>query len=259
MNRRKISAMLAVALITSQAQSITFAETISNNTKVEIINEVNIENLDESSLNSISNEISNTDNSENTLITDETIKSDEENDTNNELQSKVQNQTQNKIVGKLELDINFSTPIKNTNANETNISVKLTKDGKSYTVSLGSDISKGSIEGTDISYSLEALDYTRGQLSENATDLDFYHLTFENLDLGVYSLEISGAGYQTVSIDDIEIQNSSKRVLLGTADKTIVLDDNGTEDKGDDIVEEYLGSFLVGDVNGDGVVNNDDF
>ena len=55
MNRRKISAMLAVALITSQAQSITFAETISNNTKVEIINEVNIENLDESSLNSISN------------------------------------------------------------------------------------------------------------------------------------------------------------------------------------------------------------
>lgn len=259
MNRRKISAMLAVALITSQAQSITFAQTISNDTKVEIINEVNNENLNESNLNSISNEISNTENSENDEVTDEAIKNDENNESNNEVQRQVQKQTQNKIAGKLELDINFSTPIKIANVDDTNISVKLTKDGKSYTVNLGSDISKGTIEGTDIFYSLEALDYTRGQLSENATDLDFYHLTFENLDLGIYSLEISGAGYQTVSIDDIEIQSTSKRVLLGTADKTIVLDDNGTENKGDDIVEEYLGSFLVGDVNGDGVVNKDDY
>ena len=267
MNRRKISAILAVALITSQAQTITFAETVSNNAQVEIINEVNIENVEESNIDLTSNEIKDVENDgdikvdekveviENYEESNDTINNDELNKSDNEKQ----NQVQSKIVGKLELDINFSTPIKVSNADKTNISVKLIKDGEIYTVNLGSDINKGNIEGTDISYSLEALDYSRTKLSENATDLNFYHLTFENLDLGTYSLEISGTGYQTISIPDIEIQNVSKRVLLGTADNTIVLDDNGTEDKSDDIIEEYVGSFLTGDVNGDGTVNKADY
>ena len=99
-----------------------------------------------------------------------------------------------------------------------------------------------------------------GPLNSSKTIVYYiYERAFENLDLGTYSLEISGAGYQTVSISDIEIQNTSKRVVLGTADNTIVLDDNGTEEESDDIIEEYLGSFLSGDVNADGVVNRTDY
>ncbi|MBE6054764.1 MAG: hypothetical protein E7212_12840 [Clostridium sartagoforme] len=243
MNRRKISAILAIALITSQTQNIVLAETI-NNTKLEIVDEVNIENIDESNLSFISNEIK--DNEYNKTI--------EENINNHK-----ENLVQNKVVGKLELDINFSTPIKVATADKTKINIQLDKDGQAYTVNLGSDITKGNIEGTNISYTLKALDYKRGELSEDATEVVFYHLTFENLDLGIYSLEVSGEGYETVSIDNIEIQNSSKRVLLGTTDNTIVLDDNGTEEKGDDILEEYVGAFLIGDVNGDGAVNKLDY
>ncbi|MDV4151299.1 M60 family metallopeptidase [Clostridium sp. AL.422] len=260
MNRRKISAMLAVALITSQTQTITFAETVTNNAKLEIVNEVNINNIDESNLDIASDEIKDDENIEeldieiteesNDIINNEEV---------NKLDNEKQNQVQSKIVGKLELDMNFSTPIKVADADKTNISIKLIKDGENYTINLGSDINKGNIEGTDIAYSLEALDYTRAQLSESATDIDFYHLTFENLDLGTYSLEISGAGYQTLSIPKIEIQNVSKRILLGTSDKTIVLNDNGTEDKADDIIEEYVGMFLSGDVNDDGAVNKADY
>ena len=269
MNRRKISAMLAVALITSQVQNITFAETLNNNEKVEIVNEFNSGNIENANLEDNSEEKENYEEKENSDEKEDDEKSENTKELNNAIDNtdkdkfinESQSEGQNKIVGKLELDINFSTPIKVANADKTDISVKLTnkKDGNSYTVNLGSDVSEGNVDGTNISYSLEALDYNRGRLSENDTDLNFYHLTFENVDLGVYSLEISGAGYKTVSIDDIEIKNTSKRVLLGTADNTIVLDDKGTEDKSDDIVEEYSGSFLVGDVNSDGVINEDDY
>ena len=45
MNRRKISAMLAVALITSQVQGITFAETKASSQEIDKVNEVVLENL----------------------------------------------------------------------------------------------------------------------------------------------------------------------------------------------------------------------
>ena len=93
--------------------------------------------------------------------------------------------------------------------------------------------------GNDIKYNLEALDSKRTKLKDSAKELDFYHLTFENLSLGTYSLEISGDGYEAVNTGDIEIQNTSKRVILGTSEKTIVLDDKDTEDKSDDVTEYY--------------------
>ena len=49
MNRRKISAMVAAALITSQVQNIAFAETISNSQDTSITSEVVIEDITENS------------------------------------------------------------------------------------------------------------------------------------------------------------------------------------------------------------------
>ena len=52
---------------------------------------------------------------------------------------------------------------------------------------------------------------------------------------------------------------SSKRVMLGTTDNTIVIDDKGTDDTSDDIKEYYPGVFLAGDVDEDGSINNSDY
>ncbi len=82
-------------------------------------------------------------------------------------------------------------PIKYTTKDTTNINVVLKKDNKTVsTVGLGNDNTSGSIEG-GISYQLQALDGKKLPLKDGAKDLSFYHLTFENLDLGTYSLEIS--------------------------------------------------------------------
>lgn len=297
MNRRKISAMLAVALITSQVQSITFAETITNNQKVDKVNDVVFENVDDNSSDSVSNEVTATEEEgaleENAEATGDVVSSEEENqlqDNNanqgqgNQVEENLQVEEENaekventeetqvedtektstsvpyEVKGKLELDINFSTPIKVANADKTNISVKLTsKDGKAETVKLGSDVTAGNLGDTGITYSLRALDSKRGDLVEGTTELEFYHLTFENLQLGTYSIEIVGDGYETVAINDVEIQNSSKRILLGTSDKTIVLDDKGTEAEEDDVKEYYPGALLVGDVTSDGLVDKKDY
>ena len=56
MNRRKISAMLAVALITSQVQGITFAETKTSSQEIDKVNEVVLENLDDNNSDSIADE-----------------------------------------------------------------------------------------------------------------------------------------------------------------------------------------------------------
>lgn len=155
--------------------------------------------------------------------------------------------------GKLELDLNFSLPIKFTTSAQTKISVKLKGIGEDgVEVNLGSDTTKeGKTEYQGINYELEALDYKRKKIEDSATELEFYHLTFDKLPLGTYSLEISGAGYETVSVDNIEIQDSSKRVLIGTSDKEIVIDD--------ETKVYYPGVFLAGNVDGSDLVTDADY
>lgn len=289
--KQKISTTLAVALIASQMQNIAYAETINNKEAIDILNgdilqndnNNNISNLEEQAENNNDitstedkvNYIENTENTEidenekvqeteKTEVTEEVKEIDKKIETDIEEDEKTveninTNNDQYEVTGKLELDINFSTPIKLTDLNKTNISVNL-KEGNNVigTVKLGSDNLSGVI-GNDIKYNLEALDSKRTKLEDSAKELDFYHLTFENLSLGTYSLEISGDGYEAVNTGDIEIQNTSKRVILGTSEKTIVLDDKDTEDKSDDVTEYYPGVFLAGDVNSDSVVDEEDY
>lgn len=278
MNRRKISAMLAVALITSQVQGITFAETKASSQEID---KVVLENLDDNNSDSIVDEKTDTQegiseensesitddfsneengeisqgdviNEEEKAIENESDKSVETTETEKEnIDESQQDSEQYKVTGKLELDINFDSPIKVANSEKTDISVKITKDGKSNTIKLGSDVTSGKLDNSNITYNLEALDYSRNKLSEGETELDFYHLTFENLELGTYSVEISGKGYQTITMNNIEIQNSSKRILLGTDEKRIEFEDGS--------VEHYPGVLISGDFNSDGSVTKDDY
>ena len=279
MNRRKISAMLTVALITTQAQSITFAETLNSNQEVEIVNEVVSENINEDLNTENSNEIKEEqisfDGTTEAIEDNKEIESEEgileddgsQNDTTEAIvEENASNENSNEssidevysLTGKLELDLNFSTPIRLISAKETKITVTLRDStGKEIPVELGNDV-LGTSE-KEVTYSLEALDSKRGALKEDATELSFYHLTFEKLPIGTYSIEVSGSGYVSATVPNIEIENTSKRVLLGTSDNIIVLDDKVTEKIDDAIKQEYLGVFLVGDVNNDNFVNELDY
>ena len=272
--KEKISATLAVALMASQVQNVAFAETINNKNVVDAVdgdvsqnegdkesvleNELK-DNSDSTSTEDKSNEIKEIENNEKIEVKEESQVKNEKVGEKTEKVIEDKDIDKYELKGKLELDINFSTPIKVAKSDLTNISVNL-KKGNDFvgTVKLGSDNTSGTI-GTDINYKLKSLDSKRSNLASDAKELDFYHLTFENLPLGVYSLEISGDGYETVNTGNIEIENISKRVKLGTSEKTIVLDDKNTEDKSDDVIEYYPGVFLAGDVNSDSVVDEADY
>lgn len=241
--KRKISTTLAVTLITSQMQGIAFAQ--------DSIDQTNKENEKPVVETSIDNNIEvKEEAAEDVQQTQEETKEDIS-------KTVVDNY---KVTGKLELDINFDMPIKHTTKDITDINVVLKSSvGEVASVSLGKDTTTGTIEASNIKYSLEALNGQKKSLEDGDTEVSFYHLTFENLSLDNYSLEISGQGYKDVVIDDIEILTTSKRVSLGTSDNTIVLDDNGTTETSDDVVEEYAGVFLAGNIDGDDTVTQEDY
>lgn len=257
--KRKISSTLAATLITTQMQGVTFAQESIVQTNEKTVVETTIDD------NTVVKEVI----EDEEQPQDKVEKEQEEQIPENELeqiQDKLEEEEiqeeQEEITetvdenynptGKLELDMNFDMPIKHTTKELTDINVAL-KDSQGKilaNISLGKDNTTGTIESTDINYSLEALDGKRKTLEEGEEDLSFYHLTLNNLSLDTYSLEILGQGYKEVTIDDIEILNSSKRVSLGTSQNDIVIDD---------IVESYEGVFLAGDLDEDGVVTKDDY
>ena len=269
MNRKKLSCILTVTMIATQLNYIAFAqenhEQMNNETNqvIDSIQDINInEELREDNV-----ELTNEDE---TNINDE-LKSEVIENTGEQTENLGQENSQNvesdsiveevkdKLVGKLELDINFNMLIKNVGKDATKISVKLMKDANEVgVVELGKDNKQGSIG--DGRYTLQALDGKRKAISDDAEELSFYHLTFNDLELGTYSIELKGDGYDSTVIKDIEIQDSSKRVKVGTSDNKIVLSDNETPDnQDDDVIEYYPGVFLAGDVDGNGVVDKVDY
>lgn len=260
MNRRKLSCILTVTMIATQLNSVAFAQKnydqindISSFVTDEVQNDTEQEQNDLIEDNSIDLE-------ENENYNEETTVKEEKNNETTVVEY-TNSDTDAKVSGKLEVDINFHMPIKNVGKDATNISVKLLKGENKEeigSVKLGNDNKQGNINGT--TYNLQALDGKRIAILDDAEELSFYHLTFNNLELGVYSIEIEGQGYATTLIENIEIDNSSKRVKVGTSDNKIVLSDNGTpNDEDDDIVEYYPGIFLAGDVNGNGTITKEDY
>ena len=265
MNRRKISAMVAAALITSQVQNIAFAETINNKQDTNVTSEVVSEVVNENEeIKNIEETKPFLDNSNEEVDITEENKIEEEQKLDNMIvedsdkEESIKDETYN-LTGKLEVDLNFATPIKIDTKEKTNIKINLkNSNGISIgEISLGNDITSGKIG--DANYYLEALDSTRKSLANDATEIGFYHLTIDKIPVGTYSIEILGSGYTNAKIDNIVIENTSKRVLVGTSDNIIVLDDNGTVETEDDVKEEYFGTFLVGDVDGNNIINDKDY
>ena len=293
--KRKISGALAASLIVGQFQGVALAETATKLDDQEKNNE-NISNTDEVVSNQETPEVSENEknpqddeqtgasvdqeqeNTENPVDKDEVQESiesveTEDNEVNQEEEiSNLPDKAEEVIdqedakesltstvnyqaTGKLELDLNFAMPIKYTDKATTNLNVMIKKgDTVVEEIQLGKDSSARN----NSSHTLEALNSKKQPLSDGE-DVSFYHLTVNGVEPGTYTLEISGAGYQTATVSNIDITDSSKRVLVGTSENTIVLDDKGTTDTDDDVKEVYPGLLLAGETDGNGKVDQSDY
>lgn len=132
--------------------------------------------------------------------------------------------------GKLEFDINFNMPILGLDS----IDININKDNQK--VAQLSNITE--LEGTlenGATYTIEKLNSNKQPLEDGQEDVYYLHITIEKLELGTYSADINAEGYIEAKVDDIEIKDYSKRVILDS------------------------GSFLAGDVNGDGIIDMGDY
>lgn len=158
-----------------------------------------------------------------------------------------------KVTGNIELDINFPTPIIDSDKND--ISIKLNQDGTNLgSINLGTEAS-GTINNSSVSYSIEKLNSKREALGSNDKEIYFIRVIFKNLERGNYSLELSGSGYSTANIENIDISNYSKRIRVGTSENVVKVKDAQGKEK----EEVYKGVFLAGDVNKNDIINMDDY
>lgn len=160
---------------------------------------------------------------------------------------------ENKVTGKLELDINFPTPI--TNSNNNDINVQLIQNAVNLgQINLGGQTS-GNLNEGKISYKIEKLNSKRELLSDENDEIYFIRVIFENLERGSYSVELSGNGYSTANINDIDISTYSKRIRVGTSENVVITKDAD----GNKVEEVYKGAFLAGNVDSNSIISMDDY
>lgn len=143
-------------------------------------------------------------------------------------------------TGNLELDIKFVLPI--SNITNPNISVVLKdQDGNSQKIDFNGitemkrmDYTLGDQSGE---ISIRKMDKEGGVINGvDGEDVRYYAVTVYNLKKGTYSVELSGNAYKTYAIQEIQLDDYAKRISISNE----------------------KGLFEVGDVNGDGKVDQTD-
>ena len=158
------------------------------------------------------------------------------------------------ITGKLELDINFYVPIINSEDNDMKVSLSGGDISDSEEISLAKNFGKTK---SGLNYTIEKLDSKRNLITEEDAEVSFIRVIFDNLSKGQYDIELSGSGYNTATVNDIDITSYSKRVRIGTKQNEVVTKYGETEEQ--NVVENYPALFLAGDVNADNVIDMKDY
>ena len=154
----------------------------------------------------------------------------------------------NSKVGNLEVDINFGLPIKNSSISDTNMKIELKKDDKvMIEIPLGSGSNRNTFEyeGNVYNYTINRLNFDMSTEVKEDEKIYNYRICFENLPAGLdifYGLNISGNGFKSATVDNIELNDYSKRVIVSNIQK-----------------DDKNGAILFGDVNKDGIVNEQDY
>ena len=158
------------------------------------------------------------------------------------------------ITGKLEVDINFYVPIINSEDNDMKVSLSGGNISVSEEISLAENFGKTK---SGLNYTIEKLDSKRNLITEEDAEVSFIRVIFDNLSKGKYDIELSGSGYNTATVDDIDITSYSKRVRIGTKQNEVVTKYGETEEQ--NVVENYPALFLAGDVNTDNIIDMEDY
>ena len=158
------------------------------------------------------------------------------------------------ITGKLELDINFYVPIINSEDNDMKVSLSGGDISGSEEISLAKNFGKTK---SGLNYTIEKLDSKRNLITEENAEVSFIRVIFDNLSKGQYDIELSGSGYNTATVNDIDITSYSKRVRIGTKQNEVVTKYGETEEQ--NVVENYPALFLAGDVNTDNIIDMEDY
>ena len=231
--------------------------TVEDTESIESSNTENSSNNDETGEGSINSEINDEDNQ---LNKDEEIQTDIdnsesfennsddltlENNPNEEVSNETTSENTSNIIedvkryGKLEFDMNFAMPVKDLNS----IDLSIFKDESKIIQNLDLSLENGDLEN-GITYKVEKLNSKRLPLEDGQKDIYFLHITIEKLELGTYAAEIKSEGYIDTKVENIEIKDFSKRVILGSSNNESL---------------NYNGVFLAGDVNGDGKIDMGDY
>ena len=231
--------------------------TVEDTESIESSNTENSSNNDETGEGSINSEINDEDNE---LNKDEEIQTDIdnsesfennsddltlENNPNEEVSNETTSENTSNIIedvkryGKLEFDMNFAMPVKDLNS----IGLSIFKDESKIIQNLDLSLENGDLEN-GITYKVEKLNSKRLPLEDGQKDIYFLHITIEKLELGTYAAEIKSEGYIDTKVENIEIKDFSKRVILGSSNNESL---------------NYNGVFLAGDVNGDGKIDMGDY
>ena len=134
-------------------------------------------------------------------------------------------------TGSIGLTLTFALPQRVDEVKDRNIYLTLTGNGKNIVI----DLAAGSATGEQgLSVSVEALN-TQGAPLTTEQQMGAYEAVVSGLPLGEYTMTVTGQGYTACSTQ-VTLQDYSQHVLMST--------DNGT--------------FSLGDVTGDGVVDADD-
>ncbi|MDU7455750.1 dockerin type I domain-containing protein, partial [Clostridium saudiense] len=144
-----------------------------------------------------------------------------------------------KRYGKLEFDMNFAMPISNTDS----MKLKISKENQEIGVITDLSVEEGTFSN-GATYKIETLNSKKLPLESGDNDIYFLHITIEKLELGTYSAEITAESYVDTTVENIEIMDFSKRVILGNSSNEAL---------------KYNGVFLAGDVNGDGKIDMGDY
>lgn len=158
------------------------------------------------------------------------------------------------ITGKLEVDMNFYMPIVNSTSNDMKVSLTGVGLSKAEEVSLAHN---AGTTKSGLNYTIEKLDSRRNVVTEENAEVSFIRVIFTNLSKGQYNLKLSGSGYKTATIDNIDITSYSKRVKIGTKQNEVVT--KYGEKENDNVVEEYPALFLAGAVHEDDIISMDDY
>ncbi|WP_051539988.1 M60 family metallopeptidase [Clostridium ihumii] len=148
-----------------------------------------------------------------------------------------------KLKGDLEVDINFKMPIRNTTEESTDIKVTLNSSSDSIVLPLGGagseeveKVEKVTFNGEEITYKVRKLNHEGSEVTKEDLNVYYYAIKFYNLPTDKYNLNLNGTGFKSVNIDNVDIENYSKRISISND-----------------------GVFLPGDIDENGIVNDEDY